>query len=87
MVVGSATPAFAATTPAFPPATLLHPSIQPWLQREDKEAKHSEPKQSLQSVDDRAKLDGGLKLLHLYLQNMHLLLLPCLLLLLLLLIN
>jgi len=33
-------------------------SIQPWLQREDKEAKHSEPKQSLQSVDDRAKLDG-----------------------------
>jgi len=35
-------------------------SIQPWLQRKDevKTAKGVEPLQTLQSVDDRAKLDG-----------------------------
>merc|ERR1712029_650328 len=34
-------------------------SIQPWLQREDeKEMKVGEPQQTLQSVGDRAKLDG-----------------------------
>merc|ERR1712223_767883 len=33
-------------------------SIQPWLQAEEKEVKKAEPQQSLQSVDDRAKLDG-----------------------------
>ena len=38
-------------------------SIQPWLQRKDEtdKAKRSEPQQTLQSVDDRAKLDGGYK--------------------------
>ena len=34
-------------------------SIQPWLQAEEKEVKKAEPQQNLQSVDDRAKLDGG----------------------------
>merc|ERR1712241_1171903 len=33
-------------------------SIQPWLQAEEKEVKKAEPQQNLQSVDDRAKLDG-----------------------------
>merc|ERR1712227_218931 len=34
-------------------------SIQPWLQREDeKEMKKGDPQQTLQSVGDRAKLDG-----------------------------
>merc|ERR1712211_41896 len=33
-------------------------SIQPWLQRNDEEVKKVEPQQNLQSVDDRAKLDG-----------------------------
>merc|ERR1712102_82881 len=33
-------------------------SIQPWLQREDEKVKKAEPQQNLQSVDDRAKLDG-----------------------------
>jgi len=33
-------------------------SIQPWLQLKDEKPKESEPKQNLQSVDDRAKLDG-----------------------------
>lgn len=34
-------------------------SIQPWLQRSDEgKAKSGEPLQNLQSVDDRAKLDG-----------------------------
>ena len=34
-------------------------SIQPWLQAEEKDVKKAEPQQNLQSVDDRAKLDGG----------------------------
>merc|ERR1712083_579638 len=33
-------------------------SIQPWLQAEEKGVKKAEPQQNLQSVDDRAKLDG-----------------------------
>merc|ERR1712137_287946 len=33
-------------------------SIQPWLQAEEEEVKKAEPQQNLQSVDDRAKLDG-----------------------------
>merc|ERR1711902_239294 len=33
-------------------------SIQPWLQAEEKEVKKAEPQQNLQSVDDRAKLNG-----------------------------
>merc|ERR1712241_986957 len=33
-------------------------SIQPWLQAEEKEVKKAEPQQNLQSVGDRAKLDG-----------------------------
>merc|ERR1712013_689480 len=33
-------------------------SIQPWLQAEEKDVKKAEPQQNLQSVDDRAKLDG-----------------------------
>merc|ERR1712083_1061981 len=33
-------------------------SIQPWLQAEEKGLKKAEPQQNLQSVDDRAKLDG-----------------------------
>merc|ERR1711972_546921 len=33
-------------------------STQPWLQNEEKEVKKAEPQQNLQSVDDRAKLDG-----------------------------
>merc|ERR1711936_497238 len=33
-------------------------SIQHWLQAEEKEVKKAEPQQNLQSVDDRAKLDG-----------------------------
>merc|ERR1712060_755759 len=33
-------------------------SIQPWLQAEEKGVKNAEPQQNLQSVDDRAKLDG-----------------------------
>ena len=37
-------------------------SIQPWLQAEEKGVKKAEPQQNLQSVDDRAKLDGEVKI-------------------------